>query len=103
MVGTDTRKLFAFIEELRGFVYGLSLTADEFSKKTTTLEAMMDEVDDLTDLPSTNEEEIKVLTKAIIIFSKLSINDLINDLNKAKEELEAREKDWGEVYGDGGN
>lgn len=102
-MGIDTRKLFAFIEELRGFVYGLGLTADEFSKKATTLEAMMDEVDDLTDLPNTNEEEIKVLTKAVIIFSRLSIDDLINDLNKAKEELEDREKDWGEIYGDDRN
>jgi uncharacterized protein YgfB (UPF0149 family) len=102
-VGTDTRKLMEFIEWLRGFVYGLNLTADEFSKKATTLEAMMDEVDDLTDLPHTNEEEIKTLTKAIIIFSKLSIDGLIDELKKAKEELEDKEKDWGEVYGDGGD
>jgi uncharacterized protein YgfB (UPF0149 family) len=102
-MGIDTRRLFAFIEELRDFVYGLGLTADEFSKRAAALEAMMDEVDDLTDSPDTNKEEIKALTKAIIVFSKLSINSLINELNKAKKELEDREEDWGEVYGDGGN
>jgi uncharacterized protein YgfB (UPF0149 family) len=103
VVITDFRKLFAFIEELRDFVHGLSLTADEFSKKTEALEAIMDEIDNLTDAPKTNEEEIKVLTKAIIIFASLSIDELIKDLNKAKEELEAEKKEWGEVYGDGGN
>jgi uncharacterized protein YgfB (UPF0149 family) len=99
-MGDKERKLLEFVENLRGFVYGLSLTADEFDKKTTTLEAIMDEIDKLTDSPDTNEEEIKTLTKAIIIFSKLSIGKLIDELNKEKEELEVMEKDWGELYGD---
>ena len=102
-MSSEVRKLYEFIEKLRDFVHGLGLLADEFSKKTTTLESMMDEVDDLTDLPDTNEEEIKTLTKAIIVFSKLSIDKLVDDLKKAKEELETIEKEWGELYGDGAN
>jgi len=102
-VGIDTRKLFEFVEKLRGFVYGLGLLADEFSKRASALESMVDEVDDLTDEPVENNEAVKVLTNAIIRFTELSIDYVTNELNKAREELGKMKEEWGGLYGDGGN
>jgi len=99
----ETNRVVKFVKELRAFVYGLGLLASRFRGKTDALETIMDETKELIDLPKTNEEEIKALTKAVITFSKLSIDKLINDLKKAKEELETMEKEWGGLYGDGGD
>ena len=99
----EASKVVKFVYELRDFVYDLGLLASRFREKADVLESMMDEVKELINLPKTNKEEIKVLTKAVIISSKLSINGLINELNKAKEELETWEKKWGEIYGDNTN
>ena len=95
----DVRRLLAFTEELISFAAGLNLLADEFSRRTSALEAMMDEVDDLTNDPDENNEAIKVLTNAVIRLAELSINYMTNELNKAKEELEKIRKEWGEIYG----
>ena len=103
MVSIDTRKLFEFVEKLRGFVYGVGLLADEFSKRADALESMMDEVDDLTDEPVENNEAVKVLTNAIIRFAGLSIDYVTNELNKEKEELRKMKEDWGGLYGDDTN
>ena len=102
-MSNETRKLYEFVEKLRGFVYGMNLLADEFSKRASALESMMDEVDDLTDEPAENNEAVKVLTNAVIRFAELSIDYMTNELNKEKEELRKMKEKWGEVYGDGGD
>jgi len=103
VVSIDTRKLFEFVEKLRGFVYGVGLLADEFGKRASALESMMDEVDDLTDEPAENNEAVKVLTNAVIRFAELSIDYMTNELNKEKEELRKMKEDWGGLYGDDTN
>jgi len=99
----DERKLLEFKMKLEDFVYDMNLLSNEFNERASVLETIIDEIKYLTDLPKINKEEINTLINTFIILSKLSIDKLINELNKKKKELETIEKKWGEIYGDNTN